>query len=271
MSKELPYFKFYVNEWITGDITLEDYEIQGIFINICAYYWSKECVCTFVQLNKRFRDVSDYQFQILIDNNIMKIVDGNVIINFLDEQNGDRKLKSATNSNNGSKGGRPLKKTENKPNEKRNETETKPKINPIESETESESISEKKQYRREEKREENNIINNENIEIPISEKTIRNQYDNFLLKTSTQKEQMAMGNAMTNRQIDIACIGFVSSLLESGELKMSSIYPNFHKHFRNWFNKFGKENLGTIPKDRIELEFRTFKINEFSEKNKIDV
>ena len=39
--KELPYFKFYCNEWITGNITFLDYETQGLFINLCAFYWSK--------------------------------------------------------------------------------------------------------------------------------------------------------------------------------------------------------------------------------------
>lgn len=39
MAKDLPYFKFIVNEWITGDITLEDLNVQGLFINLCAWYW----------------------------------------------------------------------------------------------------------------------------------------------------------------------------------------------------------------------------------------
>ena len=44
MAKSLPYFKFFCSEWSDGDITLEDYQTQGLFINICAYYWSNECI-----------------------------------------------------------------------------------------------------------------------------------------------------------------------------------------------------------------------------------
>ena len=43
MAKDLPYFKFFCSEWNDGDITLEDFKTQGLFINICSYYWSNEC------------------------------------------------------------------------------------------------------------------------------------------------------------------------------------------------------------------------------------
>jgi len=55
MSKELPYFKFFTGEWLNGDITLEDYELQGLFINVCAYYWHRECVVNYEQLKKKFK------------------------------------------------------------------------------------------------------------------------------------------------------------------------------------------------------------------------
>ena len=55
MAKQLPYFKFFVSEWSDGDITIEDYNIQGLFINICSYYWSKECELSTKILYKRFK------------------------------------------------------------------------------------------------------------------------------------------------------------------------------------------------------------------------
>ena len=55
MAKDLPYFKFFCSEWNDGDITLEDYETQGLFINICSYYWSNECDITFTKLKKKFK------------------------------------------------------------------------------------------------------------------------------------------------------------------------------------------------------------------------
>ncbi len=38
MAKELPYFKFITSEWLDGEYTLPDLEVQGLFINICALY-----------------------------------------------------------------------------------------------------------------------------------------------------------------------------------------------------------------------------------------
>ena len=54
MAKDLPYFKFFVSEWNDGDITLEDFETQGLFINLCAYYWSNECEITLTKAIKKF-------------------------------------------------------------------------------------------------------------------------------------------------------------------------------------------------------------------------
>ena len=55
MARELPYFKFFVSEWNDGDITLESLECQGLFINICSYYWSNECDLTIEKLLKKFK------------------------------------------------------------------------------------------------------------------------------------------------------------------------------------------------------------------------
>ncbi len=130
MAKEIPYFKFYPNDWTSGDITLESYELQGIFINITAYYWSKECDLTLVNLKKRFRGFED-KIDELITNKIIKLRGDSIIISFLDEQLSSKELQNAVNKMNGRKGGRPKKeKTEEKPNgfnfENRTETQTKP-------------------------------------------------------------------------------------------------------------------------------------------------
>jgi len=55
MAKDLPYFKFYSSEWNDGDITLEDMKTQGVFINVCSYYWSRGCHLEQPKLYKRFR------------------------------------------------------------------------------------------------------------------------------------------------------------------------------------------------------------------------
>lgn len=92
MAKDLPYFKFYVSEWNDGTITLEDYHTQGLFINICSFYWSRECNVTIQQLYKRFKEVE------IIDNlislEIIKLDNDNVVIEFLDDYLEEKTVKS---------------------------------------------------------------------------------------------------------------------------------------------------------------------------------
>lgn len=89
MAKQLPYFKFFVSEWSDGDITIEDYNIQGLFINICSYYWSKECELSTKVLYKRFKHSKD-EIDYLIAEEHLKALDGFIVINFLDEQKRER-------------------------------------------------------------------------------------------------------------------------------------------------------------------------------------
>ena len=84
---ELPYFKFYPDEWLTGDVTMEEFDVQGIFANISAYYWKKDCNTSMGKLKKRYRNVTEEQWDSLVDNGIIKMdEDQRVRINFLDEQ-----------------------------------------------------------------------------------------------------------------------------------------------------------------------------------------
>jgi len=98
MAKDLPYFKFFVSEWNDGDITLEDYEVQGLFINLCSYYWSNECSLSFKKAMKKFKDADYDLFKVLIDSNIIKVKDDELTISFLDEQQEERDVTSNRNS-----------------------------------------------------------------------------------------------------------------------------------------------------------------------------
>ena len=112
MAKDTPYFKFYVSEWKDGDITLEDFETQGLFINICAIYWSKEGNVFLSKLQKRFKNAKPTAFNSLIEEGIIKVNDDDVVsVTFLDEQLEQRKNLSKRNSENGKRGGRPKKPT----------------------------------------------------------------------------------------------------------------------------------------------------------------
>ena len=86
MSKELPYFKFQPSEWVTGDITLCSMEAQGLFINLCSYYWLKDCSISLANAQQRFsKNIS--LFDELLSKDIFTIdSDANIVIRFLDEQ-----------------------------------------------------------------------------------------------------------------------------------------------------------------------------------------
>jgi len=106
MAKDLPYFKFYSSEWNDGDITLEDMKTQGLFINICSYYWSQECQVLHTKLQKRFRTHAK-QLHILFLSKIIHEDGENIKIKFLDKQWQEREIVKHRNKANGLKGGRP--------------------------------------------------------------------------------------------------------------------------------------------------------------------
>ena len=111
MAKELPYFQFEPAEYLTKDVSFCSLSAQGLFINICSYYWQRNCNLTEKQLLKRLDFVNELNE--LIDEDIIEINDGFIIIEFLDNQRDKAIQNSKKNTENGKKGGRP--KTQNKP------------------------------------------------------------------------------------------------------------------------------------------------------------
>ena len=84
--KELPYFKFEPAEWIIGDISFQDYEVKGLFIDVCCFYWMKLGAIDKQMLSKRYSNVKQ-MIDILISENILKVDENNkIIIDFLDAQ-----------------------------------------------------------------------------------------------------------------------------------------------------------------------------------------
>jgi hypothetical protein len=100
--KELPFFKFNPNQWLTGTISFLEKDVQGAYMIALCYYWSKNCEMPFNQLKMIIPD----HYQQLIDVNLFKIVDGKIRIKFLDEQYSQFKTRSKINAENGSKGGK---------------------------------------------------------------------------------------------------------------------------------------------------------------------
>jgi hypothetical protein len=147
MAKELPYFQFEPAEYLTKDVSFCSLAAQGLFINLCAYYWQRECSLTKDQILRRLNYPKESNE--LITEGVIDLEGENIIIKFLDVQYDNATTKSRINSENGAKGGRPK-----KPKRNPKETETKPNQKQIESE--SKGI-------REEKIKEDNIIEEEII------------------------------------------------------------------------------------------------------------
>ena len=121
MAKGLPYFKFTPTEWLTGDICYEDFEVQGLFINICALYWQRDGKLSVEDINRRYKKPTAFDSLI---GRFISVIDGLITIDFLDEQLHERGHQSVVNSTNGKLGGRPKTKG-TKPNANRNESEMK--------------------------------------------------------------------------------------------------------------------------------------------------
>ena len=87
MAKELPYFRFTPQEWQNGNISLESYELRGLFVDVCCYYWVKDCSITLALLKKRFSNDIKLLNQLIKLEIITKENDkGFMSISFLDKQ-----------------------------------------------------------------------------------------------------------------------------------------------------------------------------------------
>lgn len=107
MAKELPYFRFTPQEWQNGDISLESYELRGLFIDVCCYYWINDCSIALAKLEKRYNNNLDLLKQ-LLKLKIIQLDESNefVSINFLNEQFNTLLDQRKLRQNAGSKGGK---------------------------------------------------------------------------------------------------------------------------------------------------------------------
>lgn len=75
MSRELPYFKFEPGEWFAGRISKCSIKAQGLFINICAYYWKKTGNICLTDVVGLFPD-NEMEFQELLKRRVIKMQKG---------------------------------------------------------------------------------------------------------------------------------------------------------------------------------------------------
>lgn len=221
MAKELPYFQFEPAEYLTKDISFCSLSAQGLFINICSYYWQRECKLTTEQLLRRLNHPKELDE--LIDEKVISVIENVVKVSFLDEQYKNATKKSNTNSINGSKGGRPKK-------IKPDESEIKPKLNPNESE--SKGI-------REDKRKEEEIILKPNFE---------DRKQKFLVWFNSQKK------VYTGKQGKFKVLAKTD---DSNLKQLFKAYENedFKTAIKSLFaNKWAVENNMLTPSHFIRLE-----------------
>lgn len=97
-----PYFKFFTSKWLSGDILECSLTAQGLFVNICALYWSKAGSLTLSKIQKKFPRKQKYINE-LVSEGIMKISGDTIEILFLDEQLTERGTVSHKNKDNANK------------------------------------------------------------------------------------------------------------------------------------------------------------------------
>lgn len=222
MAKELPYFQFEPAEYLTKDISFCSLSAQGLFINICSFYWQRQCDLSKEQFLRRFNYPNE--FEELIKEGVIDIKNEKIKIKFLDSQYLKATEKSTINSNNGSKGGRP---------KKLKETEIKPNKNPIESES--------KGIR------EDNIIKDE-----IIENNKNDIFYNDLIISQQWLEQVAINNVpkFNIDEIKEKLLIFKNDLNMMLDIKQQK--KEFTSHFVRWLNLQSKE----IKKTEVNEKYK---------------
>lgn len=86
MAKELPYFKFEPSLWDSGKIQMCSYETQGLFINICALYWTRLGDLPEKLVFHKLCKGNANALQELFEEEVLHIENGKISIKFLDEQ-----------------------------------------------------------------------------------------------------------------------------------------------------------------------------------------
>lgn len=221
MAKDLPYFKFFCSEWSDGDITLESFEAQGVFINVCSYYWSNECKVEHKKLLKKFRGFEEV-INNLINENIFKVDnEQNVSISFLDEQQKERSNKSK-----GGKASARLRKDKKQQNVNRLSTEVQQNVNRLSTDPSTEAQLLREEKRREEKIREDKIVLKENP----------NKFKEVLKKFDESNFENTERSLKTNKEnIRIKLEEFLEVEMHTPTFTNKPL-GDVLKHFRNWLN-----------------------------------
>lgn len=100
MAKELPYFKFEPSLWDTGNIQLCAREDKGLFIDLCSIYWQRLGDLPLKLAVQKLCAGNATALNPLIETEIIKVIDGAICIDFLNEQLSEFENLSQQNSKN---------------------------------------------------------------------------------------------------------------------------------------------------------------------------
>lgn len=104
MAKELPFFKFEPNQWENGNIQLCSFEAQGVFINVCSVYWQRLGDLPYKLAVQKICSGNATALDSLCNEGVLKVIDGHICIDFLNEQLSEFENNSKTNSKNARSG-----------------------------------------------------------------------------------------------------------------------------------------------------------------------
>src|SRR5688572_3655904 len=104
MAKELPFFKFEPGAWDNGKIQMCSFEAQGVFINLCSMYWQRLGDMPFKLALQKICKGNAVALTSLSDEGVIKVIDGMICIDFLNEQLSEFENLSKTNSENARSG-----------------------------------------------------------------------------------------------------------------------------------------------------------------------
>ena len=100
MAKELPYFKFEPNAWENGNIQICTREDKGLFMDLCSMYWSRLGDVPFKLAIQKLCAGNATALNSLCEAEIIKVIDNNICIDFLNEQLSGFENTSQQNSEN---------------------------------------------------------------------------------------------------------------------------------------------------------------------------
>lgn len=99
----LPYFKFVISKWTTGNIQQCSLSAQGLFMNLCVLYWGQRGDMLLSKMHKRFPR-KQKQFYELVSESVIKLIGDEIEISFLDDQLEELGFVSQQNRKNAIKG-----------------------------------------------------------------------------------------------------------------------------------------------------------------------